>query len=292
VGLRSRPAARLAVLAAACGLAACGSSSSSTTAATTTGRPVRTTPPAAGTIARRVARPVPTGPQRAPVTILMYHVVTAAPPGTPYPALWVPKALFRAQVQALARAGYHATTLQRVWSAWHGRATMPRHPIVLTFDDGYLTQYTNARPALDALRWPGVLNLEVHNLGAKGLPRHLVARLVQDGWEVDAHTLTHPDLTKVDAARLHAEVAGSRAYLQRAFGIPVDFFCYPAGRFDAAVQAAVRAAGYLGATATTPARATPTGDPYALPRLEVTPSLTPAALLARIRALPTSGRPS
>jgi peptidoglycan/xylan/chitin deacetylase (PgdA/CDA1 family) len=195
-------------------------------------------------------------------------------------------------MQALARAGYQATTLLHAWRAWHGQGTMPRNPIVVTFDDGYLSQYTNARPALDALRWPGVLNLEVHNIGPDGMPRRLVSALVRDGWEVDAHTLTHPDLTTVGPARLHAEVAGSRAYLQRAFGIPVDFFCYPAGRFDATVQGAVRAAGYLGATSTQPGRASPTGDPYALPRLRVTPDMTPSGLLVRVRALPTSARPS
>jgi hypothetical protein len=32
------------------------------------------------------------------------------------------------------------------------------------------------------------------------------------------------------------------------FHQPVDFFCYPAGRYDDAVVAAVRAAGFLGAT--------------------------------------------
>jgi peptidoglycan/xylan/chitin deacetylase (PgdA/CDA1 family) len=283
--------------AAACGLAACGSSHRATAPGTTTGPAAHTSTSAAkgrgagATPARHVA-PVPTGPRRAPVTILMYHVVTAAPAGTPYPQLWVPAPLFRAQMRALARAGYHATTLLRAWRAWHGRATMPRNPIVVSFDDGYLSQYTNARPALAALHWPGVLNLEVHNIGADGLPRHLVRALVRGGWEVDAHTLTHPDLTKVDAARLRTEVAGSRAYLRRAFGIPVDFFCYPAGRFDPTVQAAVRAAGYLGATSTRPARASPTGDPYALPRLRVTPDMTPSELLAHVRALPTSGRPS
>jgi len=38
-------------------------------------------------------------------------------------------------------------------------------------------------------------------------------------------------------------VEGSRAILQHMFGQPVDFFCYPAGRYDTAVVRAVRAAG-------------------------------------------------
>jgi peptidoglycan/xylan/chitin deacetylase (PgdA/CDA1 family) len=234
---------------------------------------------------RRPAAHVPIGPRDAPVTILMYHVVAPAPAGTRYPELWVSADRFRAQMRALAHAGYHATTLGRVWLAWHRHATMPRHPIVVSFDDGYLSQYTNARPVLDALRWPGVLNLEVGNVGPDGMPRHLVRALVRDGWEVDAHTLTHPDLTTVDAARLHEEIAGSRAWIQHAFGVPVDFFCYPAGRYDATVEQAVHAAGFLAATTTQPGRARPSQDPYALPRLRVTPDLTPDALVAQVRTL-------
>ena len=68
--------------------------------------------------------------------------------------------------------------------------------------------------------------------------------MLRDGWEIDAHTLTHPDLTTVDAARLRREVAGSRRWLRQTFAVPVNFFAYPSGRYNPAVEAAVRAAGY------------------------------------------------
>src|SRR4051812_50103173 len=68
-------------------------------------------PPAAHTASAPAPRAVvvPTGPRHAPVAILMYHVVAAAPPGTPYPELWVAPGRFGAQMRALAHAGYHAT---------------------------------------------------------------------------------------------------------------------------------------------------------------------------------------
>jgi peptidoglycan/xylan/chitin deacetylase (PgdA/CDA1 family) len=229
---------------------------------------------------------VPSGPRHVPVSILMYHVIAAPPPGARYPQLWVSPALFEHQIRALASAGYHATTLDGVWRAWHGHGTMPRRPIVLSFDDGYDSQSTKARRMLDRLSWPGVLNLEVKNVGLKGgLKRNQVAALVKDGWEVDAHTITHPDLTTVDAARLRREVAGSRSWLRHAFGVPVDFFCYPAGRYDANVEAAVRAAGYKGATTTNLGKASRQDDPYALPRVRVTPQTTAADLVALVGRL-------
>jgi peptidoglycan/xylan/chitin deacetylase (PgdA/CDA1 family) len=239
-------------------------------------------------------RPVPRGPRDAAVAILMFHVIGTPPPGSPYPDLWVNRATFAADVAALAHAGYHATTLDAVWRAWHHRGAMPRHPVVLSFDDGYSGQSTYARRVLERVGWPGDLDLLVHNLGVKGgLSRGEVRAMLRDGWEVDAHTMTHPDLTTVDAGRLRYEIAGSRTWLRRAFGVPVDFFCYPAGRYDVAVEDAVRAAGYDGATTEDPGIATLHDDAFALPRLRVTPEMTPAGLLALMHAVaPTSARPS
>jgi peptidoglycan/xylan/chitin deacetylase (PgdA/CDA1 family) len=233
------------------------------------------------------ARPVvPAGPRHAPVEILMYHVVAAAAPGAGYRDLWVPPGRFMQEMQALAHAGYHATTLDAVWHAWHGNGTLPRHPIVVSFDDGYQSQSTAARHMLARLGWPGVLNLAVENVGLKGgLARDEVRAMVRDGWEIDAHTLTHPDLTTLDASGLRREVAGSRRWLHRAFGVPVDFFAYPAGRYNPTVEAAVRAAGYLGASTTQSGQATRAADPYALPRVRVTPEMSPGQLVAMVRGL-------
>ena len=151
---------------------------------------------------------------------------------------------------------------------------------MLSFDDGYRSDYTHALPALRALHWPGVLNLEVANTRPVwGLRPGLVRALVHAGCEVDAHTVTHPDLTTLDPRRLWYEVAGSRRLLQREFHVPVDFFAYPAGRYDAAVVRAVRRAGYLGATTTDEGVATPSEGLYTLDRLRVEGTSSLAALL-------------
>ncbi|HXQ86917.1 MAG TPA: polysaccharide deacetylase family protein, partial [Gaiella sp.] len=67
-----------------------------------------------------------------------------------------------------------------------------------------------------------------------------------------ARSLTHPDLTALHAATLKREVAGSRAVIRRRFGVSARFFCYPSEWFDADVIAAVRAAGFQGATTVEP----------------------------------------
>ena len=78
---------------------------------------------------------------------------------------------------------------------------------------------------------------------------------------------------------------GSRLSIHRTYGIPVDFFCYPAGRYDTAVVAAVRRAGYKAATTTQLGLASPSSDPYTLDRVRVQGGETASALLAELAAL-------
>ncbi len=288
------PGRRITVgLVAACGLGAATVALSAHIAAT--GRRLAAAPalvnPAAPGM-RDVPVPVPLprprfhGPAlHTPVPVLMYHAIGTPPVGAPYPELFVSRALFRTQVRALAAAGYHAVTLAHVWAAWHGRATLPRRPVVLSFDDGYRGDFGAAMPILRRRGWPGVLNLLVANLHRHdwGLKTWMVRRMIQNGWEVDSHTLTHPDLNAVSPARLWREVHRSRVVLQRLFHVPADFFCYPSGDFDARVVAAVRRAGYLAATTTIPGLARP-GRAYTLPRVRVDGGESPALLLAMLAA--------
>ena len=212
------------------------------------------------------------------VPILVYHVVGARPAGAPNAGLYVSPADFRAQVTWLARNGYHAVTLDQAYGNWRKYDRLPPKPVVLTFDDGYPGDYLYALPVLRARGWPGVLNLQVGNL----VPAR-VRELIRAGWEIDAHTFTHPDLTTVDAARLRYEVAGSRRWIRRVFHVPVDFFCYPAGRYDARVVAAVRAAGYLGATTENPGLGGP-GSLYTLDRIRVNAGDGASGLAAKLAA--------
>jgi peptidoglycan/xylan/chitin deacetylase (PgdA/CDA1 family) len=207
-----------------------------------------------------------------PVPILMYHVVTDPPAGAPYPELFVSKSDFAAQMRWLARHGYRAVTQRDVWNHWHRGTALPRKPVVISFDDGYRSVAEAALPEMRRRSWPGVLNLTVKNLRVSGgLSESRVRMLIAAGWELASHSLTHPDLTSLDDRSLSREVTRSRAVLRSRFGVPVDFFCYPAGRHDARVIRAVRRAGYLGATTTVDGLARP-DEPYELRRVRVSGS--------------------
>jgi peptidoglycan/xylan/chitin deacetylase (PgdA/CDA1 family) len=254
------------------------------------GRP-RATPIAAHARSPRAEPPLPAAPndvrgsaaRRMPIPILMYHVVANRPPGSPYPGLWVRPRVFGAQMAALRRAGYWAISLGQAWRAWTRGGPLPRTPVVVSFDDGYLGDYTHARPVLRRLGWPGVLNLELDNVRPGDLDARQLRALIADGWEIDSHTIDHPDLTKLGGRRLAYELVASRRELERRFGVRADFFCYPYGRYDASVERAVARAGYRAATTEDDGYAT-AATPFALPRVRVQGGETPAELLARLRA--------
>lgn len=228
------------------------------------------------------------GPPR-PVPILMYHVTTDPPAGAPFPDLYVRASEFAEQMQALHDAGYTAVTQQEVWDFWHRGGPLPARAVVVSIDDGYNSNFTNARPVLRRLGWPGVLNLRIGNLHAPeagGISSGQVRELLAEGWELNSHTIDHPDLTTVDATQLAREVGESRRRLQRAFGVPVNFFCYPAGRYDDAVLAAVEQAGYLAATTVNPGLAEPDESTrFTLNRVRVNGGMSGAALVSQLQGL-------
>jgi peptidoglycan/xylan/chitin deacetylase (PgdA/CDA1 family) len=219
------------------------------------------------------------------VPILMYHVIGRTHPGVAFPQLWVAPDQFADHVRALAAAGYTGVTLDNVLDAWGGHARLPAKPIVLSFDDGYIGQGKSAGPVLKAAGWPGVLNLVLHALGTPGgLTKSRIKTMIADGWEVDAHSLTHADMTTLGAAELHNEIAGSRSQIHKLFGVPVSSFCYPAGKFNATVQRAVKAAGYRAATTVDAGVAGPDDDRTALPRIRVNGGDNADAVLRKIRS--------
>jgi peptidoglycan/xylan/chitin deacetylase (PgdA/CDA1 family) len=204
-------------------------------------------------------------PYTGPVPILEYHVLGAAPADEPYPDLYVSRPDFHKQMNWLDEHGYEAVTLEQVEEAWYSHGTLPPKPVVISFDDGYRPQFTYALPELRRHGWAGVLNLKAE--GSDLYPSNIEA-MIAAGWEIAAHTIHHLDLTELEGPQLKEEVAGSRHILQREYGVPVDNFCYPAGRFDTAVITAVEAAGYRGATTEIHGYAN-RDHPYKLDRFEI-----------------------
>jgi peptidoglycan/xylan/chitin deacetylase (PgdA/CDA1 family) len=90
--------------------------------------------------------------------------------------------------------------------------------------------------------------------------------------EIGAHTLTHPQLSALDADAQREEIRGSRAALQEAVGASVTSFAYPYGArsdYTRETVALVAEAGFAGACATVPGVVKRESGRFELPRLHV-----------------------
>jgi peptidoglycan/xylan/chitin deacetylase (PgdA/CDA1 family) len=294
--------AALVVLVVAIALAATGGGSRTPaapvkdrlTAVHRAGRGSHATHRARGASTAAALGPATGRPGTTPVPVLMYHVIAAPPAGAPFPGLYVPAAQFAAQMQALKSAGWHAVTLDQLRAYWtRGAKLGPGRPIVLTFDNGYRSQYVNALPVLARLHWVADENIQLTGLPPSqgGLTDAQVRGLVAAGWELDTQGISHADLITLSPSELHDQVATARQILRRHYDVPVNWFCYPSGHYDATVISAVRAAGFIGSTTVVPGWASPSSDPYRLPRLRVLGGTSPASLLSQITSARSTSPP-
>lgn len=187
--------------------------------------------------------------------ILMYHHIGTAPAGADpiRLGLTVSRPDFHAQLAWLHAQGYHAVTLTQVYGALVHGDPLPSKPISLTFDDGYLDNYTDALPELTGFGDRATFFI-IGNL--KGGPDYMTWEQIADahvqGIEIEAHSMNHLDLALTRGAALDYELTGPRILIQSYIGEPANFLAYPSGRYDATTIARASAAGYLMAVTTNP----------------------------------------
>jgi peptidoglycan/xylan/chitin deacetylase (PgdA/CDA1 family) len=231
----------------------------------------------------------PAKPGTAAVPILTYHVINASPAQSgAAPELYVPAGEFSAQMDALKAAGWHAVTLDQLQASWtRGASLGPGKPIVIAFDGGYASQYSNALPVLKRLGWVGVEDLPAtaRSPSDGGMTDAQIRGLLSAGWELVAQGNSQTNLTILDSAQLSNEVTTARQTLHGRYGVPVNWFSYPSGAYNPTVTAAVRAAGYLGALTLVPGWASPQDDRFRLPRVQVVGGTAPAALPAQLASV-------
>lgn len=213
------------------------------------------------------------------VLVLCYHAVS---PSWPADLSVTPDALER-QLGGLVARGYRGATFADV---------VARRPtgktVVVTFDDAYRSVGTLAGPVLDRLGLPATVFVPTAWPG-RGEPMtwpgidHWLAtehrdelvphtwdelRALRDrGWEIAAHTDSHPHLTTLGDDDLARELAVARARVEQELGAPCTTIAYPYGDQDARVRAAAAGAGYAGGAAL--GLSLREGDPLAWPRVGV-----------------------
>ena len=118
-----------------------------------------------------------------------------------------------------------------------------KKPIILTFDDGYLDAYTQAFPVLKEYQFSGTFFVINDYIGRDyRLTQAQIAEMEQVGMEFGSHTLSHPDLTKINIDEAKNQIFNSKGNYQT--------FCYPAGKYNDAIVGLIKEAGYVAAVTT------------------------------------------
>ncbi len=239
-----------------------------------------------GLPARRVA---PLRPPLRPVArsvrvpILTYHRVHEF--ATEYtksiPDLTIEPSVFAAEIQALARSGHHSISQRQLFEALFRGAPLPRKPVLITVDDGYVDDVDQILPVLRRNHMVATFYIITSRLHEPGfLNPNQVRKLDAAGMDIGAHTRTHVPLASLPPAQAQSEIAGSRRDLQAIVGHPVDFFAYPYGSFSASVVQLVRGAGFVLAVTTNGGTTESSLAPLTMPRVHVGRSMTVSSLLA------------
>lgn len=215
------------------------------------------------------------------IPILLYHSVSDDPPAgfTPWA---VGRALFAEHLDMLRGLGRVCLSIGELTELTRAGAPVPEAAVVVTFDDGFSDFASNAWPLLKARGVPATLYVTaglvggtsewLEPAGAGRLPMlgaDDLGALADDGVEIGAHSMTHPQLDTVGRERAWREIRDSKDALEAILGKPVETFAYPHGYHDRATKKMVADAGYSSAAAVRNALSHAGDDRFALARYTV-----------------------
>ena len=169
------------------------------------------------------------------VPILMYHFVSSLPAATALNyGLTVTDANFTAQLAYLRAQGYHTVSVRQVLNALYHHALLPAKPVMLTFDDGYVDNYTDAFPILRRFHDHGEFNIISAYVGQTvGINSYMtwpqLRQLAAAGMDIGSHTVDHQDLGTLSIDQVRFELRDSRNTLQRQLHVSVQWLAYPSG---------------------------------------------------------------
>ena len=210
------------------------------------------------------------------VPILTYHSLDDS--GS---VISMPPQKFREQMLALAAHRFTGIRFDELAEAWKGRGTLPERPVVLTFDDAFSNVLEHAAPVLSGLGFRATIFAVAGQCGRfndwpqeSGIPRLPLlsfadlAQLVDRGFEIGGHSLTHAPLSELTPESARREIVESQQILEDRIGTAVATFAYPFGLVTPAAVEIVRQH-YRAACSTRLATARRCDDRHLLPRIEM-----------------------
>lgn len=162
----------------------------------------------------------------------------------------------------------------------------PQGMLSFVFDDGLVSQYTNARSILNTAGFKasfGIITKAVRDISGDtaAMTWAQITQLKNDGHEISSHSRTHPDLSLLTSTQAQTEIKGSYDDLV-AKGLTPKTFVYPLGGVNATVEQLVKTTGYIGARGSYWGMNSPVADKYALYDIRLDKTTTVAGAKALI----------
>jgi peptidoglycan/xylan/chitin deacetylase (PgdA/CDA1 family) len=181
------------------------------------------------------------------VPILVYHRFGLAAGRSPgLRRMTVTAEVFGQQLKFLQDSGYHVITFSELADYFERGTELPTLPVIITFDDGWVTQYELALPFLSKYHFPATFFVVTDYIGHRGfISWAQLQTLLTEGMKIGSHSRSHPHLTKIaDPAMLWDQIYNSKTILESQLESPVDEFAYPYGSYNTLATEMVKAAGY------------------------------------------------
>ncbi len=206
--------------------------------------------PAPGTIPAAKAADAAAITARKQVPILCYHQIRdwTARDSKGAKDYIVPIAQFKAQIKMLADSGYHAVLPDQVYAYMTTGAKLPSKPVMLTFDDTDLDQFTVARPELAKYGYKGMYFVMTVSLGRPHyMSKAQVKQLSDEGNVIGSHTWDHHNVKKYQGQDWVTQIDKPTKTLEDITGKKINYFAYPFGLWNEQAFPELKKRGFVAA---------------------------------------------
>ena len=183
----------------------------------------------------------------------MYHHIGYPPPTADAIRrdLTVTPEAFETQMSWFKQQGYDTISLGELIDGYSHPDSLPAKPVILTFDDGYDDAFIHAFPILKKYGFKGTFFIISRTINIPGyLSAEQLKEMSDSGMSIEAHCMTHADLTKLSLEEVRRQAVEPRQAIEACTGKRPDYFCYPSGKYNGAVIEVLRESGYSAAVTT------------------------------------------
>ncbi len=159
-----------------------------------------------------------------------------------------PPATFYEHMKVLRDSGYHPILPDELVAYLQNGAPLPSRPVMITFDDGALSQYQNAEPILEkagikAVFFIMTVTLSRHNFMSAAQVRDLARK----GHVIGCHTWDHHNVTGYKETDWDKQIVKPVTQLRQITGKEIKYFAYPNGIWSADAISRLKTHGYTAA---------------------------------------------